>query len=85
MTKKTVIGLTYDEVKELEHELNIGIDADMGVAGLWSNGDEKEWDKIFEEIVTAVNQKFNVDIPQDAILFSQDGDQNFGFWIGFMY
>lgn len=85
MTKKTVIGLTYKEVEELEQELNICIDVDMGVVGLWSNEIEEEWDKIFEEVVVAVNKKYNVNIPQNAYLFSNDGDQNFGFFIGFMW
>ena len=81
---KTVVGITYEETKILEKELNISIYTDMGTIGLDSN-DDRSWKAIALKMINVINKKHNTNIPHDAKLFCSDGDQDFDFYIGFMF
>jgi len=83
MRVKAVVGLTYDETIDIEKETNISIETDMGVVGLYAK--YKTWKECCTELIKAVNKKYNTNIPHNAKLFSADGDQNFDFYIGFMF
>ena len=85
MQKYTMIGLGKKETNEVIKHLSedgrdIYVERDMGIVSCCDDGEN-----IDEEFIEATNNIFDLNIPEDAVLFCEDGDQEFDFYVGFMF
>ena len=77
MRKYRVLGLTLEEAREIEKELGVSFDFDMGLVGLESD-DELNYEEIEEHLLSHIEKKYDVEIPRtDMRSFCSDGDQSF--------
>lgn len=87
----TVIGVERDELihvwEKLQEEQNgkYNIDFDMGVVCIWSDDKGEETKESIATFIKAVNEGLNLNIPTNAKLICSDGDQEFDFYMGFMF
>jgi len=93
MITKAVIGFNLDEISEIAKEVGLYVCEDWGgcvdidtIDGSDEDIDLKELSKqCKEKLINAINTKLGTNIPVDAVVFSKEKLQNFGFNIGFMY
>lgn len=89
MKEYKVIGFTYTEAEELEKELGIKFDFDIGLVGFESDDDSLSYEDIEMRLLDHLEKKYNVSIPRtDMRIFCSDGDQYFadiGFYWGVIF
>ena len=87
----TVIGVERKELFpiwdnfQVEHDGKYNIRFDMGRVFIWSDDKGEETKESIATFIKAVNEGLHLNIPTDAKLICLDGDQDFDFYIGFMF
>ncbi len=89
--KYTVIGVKREELipawEKLQKDKNgtYNIDFDMGKVFIYSDNNEEKTEECIKTFIKYVNEELCLNIPENAELICSDGDQEFDFYVGFMF
>ena len=89
MKEYKVLGWTYTEAMQIEKELGIKFDFDMGLVGFESEDDSISYKNIEARLLDHLEEKYQISIPRANMkIFCSDGDQSFadiGFYWGVVF